>query len=113
MEREIRKISVGGHEIELKTYVTYGESRMIENAGLSEMKMALGSDGQPVVGNFDAALFAEKAQNKAVEIIIVSFDGISEGILQKVLDLPRADGEAVVKEVEKVRNGLGDEKKAS
>lgn len=112
MERETRKFQTsGGHEVEMKTYLTFGESKAISDVYLEGVKVKLGADGKPELPTFEAQSNS-RAQDKAIEILLVSLDGSVENVYQRVMDLPQKDGEEVIAAIEKLRGGLGDEKKA-
>ncbi|MDQ0672936.1 hypothetical protein QFZ36_000497 [Pseudarthrobacter siccitolerans] len=46
------------------------------------------------------------ATNKALELIVLSVDGKSEGVLDAVLDLPEGDYDFIKAEVDKIQNPL-------
>lgn len=113
MEREKRIIKTrGGHEIEIKTYITFGESREISNVYLEETRVELDENGNPKIGGINASL-SSKAQDKAIEVLVISVDGNSENIVKSVNDLPKEDGDELIIALDEIQNPLNTEKKTN
>ena len=94
-----------GSEAELKDFITGREFRAIRNLFFSAMK----SKGNDVVDfELDATLEAEE---KTIEMIVVSLNGSKEDVLNKVLDLPREDYEEIMEKVNEIYGGLKKKKK--
>lgn len=112
MERELRKFATtGGHVIEMKTFLTLGEMDSIQDELAGGMKVDVKSDGQIGAPSFDGSVM-KKARNAAISVVVVSVDGASENILENFLALPAKDATEALVEIDKVNDGLGDEKKA-
>lgn len=110
MERETREISTkSGHKAVLKTYVTGGEFREISDVYLNAMEMKVGADGAPDM-RINAGVI-KKMQDKAIETIVVSFDGIAENVLGRILDLPKNEFDEIAEAVDETKDGLIDKKK--
>ncbi len=93
-----------GTKVELKEYITGREAREIQNIVLSGMKISEN------IESIDPTVIAQ-SQDKAIEIVVVSIDGETEGVLDKVLDLPRDDFDFVKEAIDEVTNGGDEEKK--
>lgn len=91
--------------MEIKTYITLGESREIQSVFLESVEMGMDELGNAKIGNIKGEL-AAKAQNKAIEVLIVSVNGKKENVLQAVMDLPKDDGEEILVELDKIQGGL-------
>lgn len=105
--RETKKIKVGENEIEIKTYLTGGEARQIQNVFLEGMKIGI-SDGKADIDNIDAKL-ANSAQDKAIEMVVVSINGKTE-VLEEVLNLPKNEFDKLIVEIDRVQSGLEEKK---
>ena len=111
MGRPTKKFKTSnGHEVEINTYVTFGESKQISDVFLKGVNFELGSDGQPKFNEVNASV-SNDAQNKAIETIVVSIDGITENIIEAMDNLPKQDGDEIVAEIDKVQNPINDKKK--
>lgn len=109
--RDTKKIrTISGFDVELYTYITGREAREISNVFLEGMTFQVDATGQTKTNEMSAGI-ASKAQDKAIELLVVSVNGDKENVLQKVLDLPKADFDEVLKEVDVIQNGLAPEKK--
>lgn len=103
--RETKILEIGGHKIEIKTYVTGGEAREIQGVLLKNVKVGDGGD----IGKINATVMTE-SQDKAIEMIVESFDESKDDILKKVLDLPKNDFDELVLEINKSQEGLSKKK---
>lgn len=106
--RETRKVKIGEKEFELKTYLTGGEAREIQNVYLEEIKFEMGKE-DPKVSNVNASV-VNKAQDKAIEMVVVSIDGNTEDILSNVLDLRKEEFDELMKEIDTAQAGLSKKK---
>lgn len=110
MERETKKIKVpSGVELEMKTYITGGEAREISNVFLEGVEIAVDESGTAKAPAISAEK-SSKAQDKAIEMLVVSVNGSKENILQSVLDLRKEDFNFIVSELDEIQNGLGEKK---
>lgn len=111
MQRPTKKFKTeSGVEVEMKTYITFGESRKIQSVYLENVEMGVNAEGKPEMSGMKGDV-AEKAQNVAIELLIVSVDGEKENIVDKILSLPKLDGEQVIAELDAVQSGMSEEKK--
>lgn len=83
------KTTEGGRNYTVRTYVTGNEAREIK---------AVSDQGS---GSAEAT---EKAQDRAIEIAVTSLDGSTEGIVQRLGNLPLADYAEIVGAVTELLN---------
>ena len=111
--RETKKIVTGnGYEIELYTYLTGREAREISNIFLAGMNFQMDETGKTKTSEINASL-ATSAQDKTIELLVVSVNGKKEEVLKSVLDLPSKDFNELAAELDKIQNGLSAEKKTN
>jgi len=109
--RQTKKFKTSDNkEIEIYTYITGGEARIITDIFLEGVSFELGEDGKPKTNQINAGL-SSKAQDKLIEILIVSIDGKKENILDEVLGLKKEDFDLIISELDKIQNGIDDKKK--
>lgn len=98
--RETREISVGGHVIVLNTYITGRESRAIEQSMYDKLHLSQRNGEQEISGIKGSVIIErEDAQIKAV---VVSIDGNSENIVERLLDFASEHYDEVLTEVRAV-----------
>ena len=97
MNRETKKVKIGEHEIELKTYLTVRESREIKDILLKNVKFEI-SGNEPKINDILPDIFNEM-ENKTISVIVVSIDSSTENILEKVLDFKNEEYEQLQKEM--------------
>lgn len=90
----------GGHTIVTKSYATGREANIIKSVYIESIKAS-------VVGNVakidSVDLQAEeRAINKMIELMVVSVDGVSDDILNQVLDLPQQDYNMIVEKLDEL-----------
>ena len=93
--RETKMIKTsGGHEVVLKTYATGREVGVIQSvyAGAAKMKMV---GKEVVLDGFDATV-EERAIAKTIELLVVSLDGKTENIVERIGDLPYKEYDEVI-----------------
>jgi hypothetical protein len=111
MPRETRKFKTsGGVEFEIKTYLTFGESREIQKVYLDGVNVSVNVEGETKVPELNAGS-TMVAQNKALELIVVSINGKTENIFQTIMDLPKQDGDELLVEIDKIQNPITTKKK--
>lgn len=96
------------HKVVLKSWITGRESQAIDNAMFSGLGTT--GDGKSLRPKISGTMLADQ-ENKALELIVVSVDGATTKVVDKVLDMRKADYEAVSKEVQRVVDGDIPEKK--
>lgn len=86
------------HKIELKEYITGRDMRALKDIYLKIGKIdPLGqgvTDINPEVAN--------QAENKSIELVVISIDDNKEGILEKILDMPSEDYTFVMGKINEV-----------
>ncbi len=104
MNRETKKITtpIGNQVIEIKTYITGREKRDITNIYLSG-NLDFNADTQSIKG-INAGL-ADKAQDLALQTIVVSIDGNAEGIVEQILNMRSEDTDFIFKAIDEVQRG--------
>jgi hypothetical protein len=111
--RETKEIELsGGKKAVINSYITGRESREIQAVFLDGMKFNIDSTGKASANEVDAKLSA-KAQDKAIELLVVKIEGeeATKTVLDSVLDLPKVDFDKVISEIDIAQNGLSTEKK--
>ncbi|KAA0004647.1 MAG: hypothetical protein FE038_02080 [Thermoplasmata archaeon] len=105
MERETHTITtpVGKQKIELLSWITGKEKRELRNVFLKRMNFKM-SGAEAQTDQIDGSVI-EEAENKAIEIVVVSIDGSKEKILEKVLSMRDKDYDFVITEINKVTGG--------
>lgn len=104
MERETRKIkTLSGKEVELKSYLTARERNELRNIYLSNMKVGIEED-VPVLKEIPGSM-VEQAERKLIELVVVSYDGSQENILERILDGSPEEYDFVVADANKIGKG--------
>lgn len=106
MEREMKTVTTpGGHSVALKAYLTGRESQELKSVLFSSLKMGL-DDAQTGKVNIEnvSGEFLLAQEKKAIELLLVSLDGTSDNAIERLLDLPAAEYDAVKAEVDKITN---------
>lgn len=101
------------HKVALKTWITGRERRELKKPFMESLKVSLKGKGEDVEKTgietgkseyeiTDSLMLMEKAENKAIEIIVESVDGKKENILDVILDMHEDDYNFVVKAINKL-----------
>jgi len=93
----------------LKTYLTAGEKRQLRSIFLRSMEVEV-KEGKPEIQKVSGAILDE-AENKAIELTVVSLDGSGENILSRLLELPVEEYDFIMAEINKVTREKGLEEK--
>lgn len=104
MDRETREITtpIDNHKVVIKTYLNVGELRVIENVFLSKLK--INNEGI-AEQEYDGTLISA-AQDKLVEVAMVSVNGKTENLLQEVMAFKKADFDFLIENLNQVKTGL-------
>ena len=106
--RQTQTIEVMGHTIEMYTFVN-----TLENRKLTEIltkNAVIGADGQVASGFTIADLYS--AQDYIIGAMVVSFDGNKQNIGERILELPKDEGDAVYNAINSALNlDIGAKKK--
>jgi|GEM_PF-5499229 len=111
-DRETRMfITPNSHQILLHTYLTGREAAAIKSVMLSSLKMSMSDlESKKVdMGGFSGTMI-EDQERKTLDFLIVSVDGDTDNPVEKFLDLPSAEYDAVLLEIEKIKNPTTPEK---
>jgi hypothetical protein len=100
-----------GHAIVLRTYLTGREAAEIKSIMLASLKMTMSDlESKKVdMGGLSGSVLVEQ-ERKTLDSLIVSVDGSTENPVEKLLDLPSPDYDAVLKEIETIKNPTTPEK---
>jgi methionine synthase II (cobalamin-independent) len=111
MDRETREITTpSGKKVKIKTYLTYGEWREIQLVYLDSMKVGFDTEGKTKMDNI-AANVAFKAQNKVIEVLVMSINDNAVDVVRQFMDLSKGDVDAILPELNKIQNEWNEEKK--
>jgi 3-deoxy-D-arabino-heptulosonate 7-phosphate (DAHP) synthase class II len=88
--------------------MTAGERQQLKNVFLRGMKLDL-STGQPKVGEIDPKILNE-AENKTIELMVVSINGEKGNILSKVLNWKTEDYDYLMSEINKLTKASEEKK---
>jgi hypothetical protein len=105
-ERETREFKTpGGHTVVLRTYVTGREAAELKAVMFSAVKMNIDDarEGKVNISDVPGSFLVEQ-ERRALQFLLVSVDGDSTDPINKLLDLPSAEYEAVVAEVNRIQN---------
>jgi hypothetical protein len=106
MERETTTIMTpGGHAVVLKAYLTGREANELKAVMFSALKMNMedAQSGKVNIGDVPGTFLVEQEQ-KAMSLLLVSLDGSTDNTLERLLDLPSTEYDAVKAEVDKITN---------
>lgn len=93
--RETREAQIGGHDFVFKTYLTGREFNEIQRIYLSSAKINMVGNGGPSINSFSAEVELD-ATKKTLEMLVVSMDGSTENIVDRIEDLPNEVYQLVV-----------------
>ena len=96
----------GGNKVELKEYITGRDSRTLREALI---KAAVIDPSGRGVKSIDAVAM-NASDDKKITVAVISVDGVTENIVNTILDMPQVDYEFVMDAVDALTGGL-DKKK--
>lgn len=100
-ERETKTVKTsGGTDVVYKAWISGGEFNELQSVWLSGASVKMDGNEAKIDG-FSPTLQYE-AQEKMIELLVVSVGGDTNGCLQAVKDLPRAEYDEVVAVLEAV-----------
>ena len=109
-QRETKTLTTPqGKELVLKTYITGREARAIQNVYLDKLNLKQTAQGQEMDGLKGSA--TGEAEDKAVEMVVVSYDNKTDDLVNIILDLPVSETNFIKQAINEVTNPKGDEKK--
>jgi hypothetical protein len=106
MERENKDITTpNGTKVVLRSYLTGREAASIKNLMLSSLKMTMSDvDSKKLdMGGLTGDVLAQQ-ERKTLEYLLVSIDGDTENPVEKLLDMPSSEYDAVLKAVQNIQN---------
>jgi hypothetical protein len=104
-DRETREVTTpGNHTVVLNSYLTGKESNELKAIMYADLKInaADAASGKVAISEIPASFILTQEQ-KALQFLLVSIDGDSIEPFSKLGDLPEADYNAVLAEVQKIR----------
>lgn len=102
--RETKTITTPlGKELVLNTYLTAREARKIRDVFLSRTKSTVDGTGSTKSEITDADLINQK-ENALLTAVVVSYDGSSENVIDRLLDLPSNEMQFVIDQATEVEN---------
>jgi hypothetical protein len=98
-------ITPAGTEIVLRAYLTGREASEIKGIMLGSLKMSMSDfENRKIdMGGLSGDVLTQQ-ERKTLEYLLVSVNGDAENPIEKLLDLPSPEYDAVLKEVEKIKN---------
>lgn len=104
MDRETKSVTLkSGKEVVLNAFLTARERNALRNIFFTNFKIEA-TGGKPEVKEISGDVLG-KAEEKLIELAVVSFDGSSENVLARLLDGTPADYDEVVAEAGKIEGG--------
>jgi len=111
-ERQTKELTTpGNHKIVLRSYLTGREAADIKSTLLFSLKMSTSDlENKKVdMGGISGSVLIEQ-ERKTLGYLLVSVDGDGENPVDKLLDLPSTEYDAVLKEIETIKNPTTPEK---
>ena len=105
-ERQTKEITTpSGHTIVLRSYLTGRETTAVKAILFSKVEMSMSDmeNKKMGMGGLSGTLLAEQ-ERKVLDYLIVSVDGDAENPVEKFLDLPSVDYDAVTEEIEYIKD---------
>lgn len=88
-------------EIVLNTYITGREFEYVQEPIMKAMDMKASANGVPQFGGLDISKITE-SNHRMLEKMLVSVGGVTENLVNSVLDLPHQDYQYVVDKVNEI-----------
>ncbi|OIQ65523.1 hypothetical protein GALL_529170 [mine drainage metagenome] len=112
MNRQTQEfITPGGRKVVLNSYLSGREDNELTSVLYGDLKMSVEDMQKGITSVKDVpATFIVKQEEKAVQLLVVSVDGNAENAAQVVLDFPKLEYQAVIAEINKIRNPTMPEK---
>jgi hypothetical protein len=90
-------------KVSLKEWIT-GRDEVEIQRPITAIKLQIGEAGHSM-GEINAGEASEKSKNIAIEKVVISVNGKTEGILDAILDMHKQDYQFVISEVDKIISG--------
>lgn len=88
------------HRVEVKLWLTGGDRRALRSVYTENAQIEMKGE-VPEIKNISGSL-VDKAEDKSIEIMIVSIDGNKENILKRVLEMRDEDYDFVIKSIQEI-----------
>ena len=94
-----------GHTVVLNAYLTGREAQELKSIMFTALKVSMEDvqSGKVSLGDVPSAFLVEQ-EKKALAFLVVSVDGDATAPVDKLLDLPSTEYDAVVKEINAIQN---------
>lgn len=101
-KRETKEIitPIDKHKVVLKSYITGREKREMKNVYFEGVEFEL-EGAKPKTNKMDMGKMTDKAENKAIEMVVVSVNGKME-VINTILDMKSKDTDFVIAEINKI-----------
>lgn len=97
--------TVSGHKVVVKAWLTGREVREIRRPFFKAAKIDTQAE-TPVSFEQISPEVIEESENILIQTAVISVDGVSENVLEKVLGLPAPDFQEVVDKLNEISQGL-------
>ncbi len=112
MERETKTLVTPlGKQLVLKTYLTTRESRKLREGFIKNTKTTYDERGVPHYEVMDTVGLIDGGEDRAFEAAIVSYDGSTDNIVDRLLDAPKNEFSFVKNAVDEVTSDEDSEEK--
>lgn len=98
MDRETKELKVGSHTYQVKSYATAREHNAIQQAYFKGTKLEVVGD-QPKISEFNPGVQFDVNQ-ELIRQIVISIDGNAENIVERCLELPNDEFDALVQQLD-------------
>jgi len=100
IETETIETPIGKHKVQLKSWITGRDRRELRSVYLEEAEFGV-SEREPQIKGLTGKI-VEKAEDKAIEVVVVSVDGSRENVVKRVLDMRDEDYEFVMRRIHQI-----------
>ena len=100
MESKIIITPISKQKVEIKSWITGREKRELRSIFLKEMNFGM-AGGEAEIKEMKGDI-VDKAEDKAIETVIVSVDGKKENVVDSILAMNSKDSDFVIAEVNKI-----------
>jgi hypothetical protein len=103
-QRETKEIvTTNGHTAVMYTYITGMEKRAISEALFGDVQITPSGKDANINGFKGSDAF--KAENKAMELVVVSVDGKTDDVVNSILNLRVEDSDDIIRAINEVTEG--------
>jgi hypothetical protein len=94
---------IGSNEIEIKDWITGREAEYIDDLMYEALAVKADMAGKADIGNIDLKKMISETNHRKVETFVVSIDGSSEDVVNRVLDMHEEDTKFVLDHIDEQR----------